>query len=180
MLAIDSLGGTLVSIDVPFLAIRYKSRRFPDVLNSDSSAGNHLVKRTEPYQLLIADDDAGFREVLRAIFEPLFLLFEAGSGEEAVEIVEGEHVDLILIDMNMHKLTGLDTVRIVKQIDSRLPCILCTSDATDELREQAREVDVWSVLSKPVRKRELLTNVASAIDSTYGGSDVSSPFGSMN
>ncbi|MFT4559782.1 MAG: PleD family two-component response regulator, partial [Planctomycetaceae bacterium] len=97
MLAIDSLGGTLVSIDVPLRAIRYKSRRFPDVLNSESSAGNHLVKRTEPYQLLIADDDAGFREVLRAIFEPLFLLFEAGSGEEAVEIVEGEHVDLILI-----------------------------------------------------------------------------------
>ena len=137
------------------------------------------MKRTEPYQLLIADDDAGFREVLRAIFEPLFSLFEAGSGEEAVEIVEGEHIDLILIDMNMHKLT-LDTVRIVKQIDSRLPCILCTSDATDELRQQAREVDVWSVLAKPVRKGELLTNVASAIDSTYGGSDVSSPFGSMN
>ena len=137
------------------------------------------MKRTEPYQLLIADDDAGFREVLRAIFEPLFSLFEAGSGEEAVEIVEGEHVDLILIDMNMHKLTGLETVRIVKQIDSRLPCILCTSDATDELREQAREV-VWSVPAKPVRKRELLTNVSSAIDSTYGGPDVSSLPGSMN
>jgi len=138
------------------------------------------VKRTEPYQLLIADDDAGFREVLRSIFEPLFSLFEARSGEEAVEIVEGEHVDLVLIDMNMYQLTGLDTVRIVKQIDSRLPCILCTSDATDELREQAREVDVWSVLAKPVRKRELLTNVSSAIDSTYGGLDVSSSSGSMN
>lgn len=138
------------------------------------------MKRTEPYQLLIADDDEGFREVLRAIFEPWFLLFEASSGEEAVEIVEGEHVDIILLDMNMHQLTGLDTIRIVKRIDSRLPCILCTSDATDELREQAREVDVWSVLSKPVRKRDILTIVSSAIDSTYGDSDVFSKFGSMN
>ncbi|MDA1163885.1 MAG: response regulator [Planctomycetota bacterium] len=138
------------------------------------------MKRTEPYQLLIADDDEGFREVLRAIFEPWFLLFEASSGEEAVKIVEGEHVDIILLDMNMHQLTGLDTIRIVKRIDSRLPCILCTSDATDELREQAREVDVWSVLSKPVRKRDLLTIVSSAIDSTYGDSDVFSKFGSMN
>jgi len=138
------------------------------------------VKRTEPYQLLIADDDEGFREVLRAIFEPWFLLFEAASGEEAVEIVEGEHVDIVLLDMNMHQLTGLDTVRIVKRIDAHLPCILCTSDATDELREQAREVDVWSVLAKPVRKRELLTIVSSAIDSTYGDSDVFSGPGSMN
>ena len=138
------------------------------------------MKRTEPYQLLIADDDEGFREVLRAIFEPWFLLFEASSGEEAVKIVEGEHVDIILLDMNMHQLTGLDTIRIVKRIDSRLPCILCTSDATDELREQAREGDVWSVLSKPVRKRDLLTIVSSAIDSTYGDSDVFSKFGSMN
>jgi CheY-like chemotaxis protein len=138
------------------------------------------VKRTEPYQLLIADDDEGFREVLRAIFEPWFSLFEAASGEEAVEIVEGEHVDIVLLDMNMNQLTGLDTIRIVKRIDSRLPCILCTSDATDELREQAREVDVWSVLAKPVRKRELLTIVSSAIDTTYGDSDVFSDFGSMN
>lgn len=138
------------------------------------------MKRTDPYQLLIADDDEGFREVLRAIFEPWFLLFEAESGEEAVEIVEGQHVDIVLLDMNMHRLTGLDTVRIVKGIDSRLPCILCTSDATDELREEAREVDVWSVLAKPVRKRELLNIVSSAIDSTYGDSDVFSSPGSMN
>lgn len=138
------------------------------------------MKRTDPYQLLIADDDEGFREVLRAIFAPWFELFEAESGEQAVEIVEGEHVDIVLLDMNMHQLTGLDTVRIVKRIDSRLPCILCTSDATDELREQAREIDVWSVLAKPVRKRELLTIVSSAIDSTYGDSDVFSGPGSMN
>ena len=138
------------------------------------------MKRTEPYQLLIADDDEGFREVLRSIFAPWFSLFEAASGEEAFEIVECEHVDIILLDMNMHQMTGLDTIRIVKRIDSRLPCILCTSDASDELREQAREVDVWSVLAKPVRKRELLTIVSSAIDSTYGDPDVFSDSGSMN
>lgn len=138
------------------------------------------MKRTDPYQLLIADDDEGFREVLRAIFGPWFALFEAASGEEAVEIVEAESVDIVLLDMNMNQLTGLDTIRIVKRIDAHLPCILCTSDATDELRKQASDVDVWSVLAKPVRKRELLNIVSSAIDSTYGDPDVFSGSGSMN
>ena len=147
---------------------------------SEVTAGNLGVKRTEPYQLLIADDDEGFREVLRAIFEPWFALLEAASGEQAVEIVEGEHVDLVLLDMNMDELTGLETIQIVKTIDSRLPCILCTSDATDELREQAIAADAWSVLAKPVRKQELLTMVSTAIDSTYGDPDVFSGIGSMN
>lgn len=138
------------------------------------------MKRSEPYQILIADDDDRFREVLRAIFQPWFALLEAASGEEAVEIVESESVDIVLLDMNMDVLTGLETIRIVKRIDSRLPCILCTSEADEKLREQAIEADAWSVLSKPVRKQELLTTVSTAIDSTYGDPDVFSGFSSMN
>lgn len=138
------------------------------------------MTRTRPYHLLIADDDADFREVLRSIFEPWFALLEAVSGEQAVEIVEGERVDLIVLDMNMDRLTGLETIRIVKQIDQRLPCILVTGDFDEQLQSEALQADAWSVLPKPVRKRELLRTVSLAIDSTYGDPDVFSGFASMN
>lgn len=139
------------------------------------------MTRTPPYQLLIADDDSAFRDILRDIFEPWFSLLEAESGEQAIEIVEGERVDIVLLDMNMHQLTGIDTIRIVKRIDSRLPCILVTGECSDALQVEAESADAWGVLPKPVRKRELLQSVSTAIDSTYGDPDVfSHRFDSMN
>jgi two-component system, response regulator PdtaR len=125
------------------------------------------VKRTDPYNLVIADDDSAFRDVLRSIFEPWFELFEAVSGEEVVEIVEDRTVDLVVLDMHMEELTGIETIQIVNRIDSKLPCILVTANA-DEAREQADEVDVWSILPKPVRKNDLMYTVSDAIGVIYG------------
>ncbi len=135
---------------------------------------------TKPYQLLIADDDAGFRDVLRSIFEPYFALLEAVSGEEALDILQHAKIDLLVLDMNMDELTGLQTIRIVKKFDAQLPCILVTADATEELRREAHEADAWSVLAKPVQKRELLQTVSTAIDSAYGDPDVFSDSVRMN
>lgn len=138
------------------------------------------VTRTRPYRLLIADDDVDFRDVLRSIFEPWFALLEADSGEQAVKIIGGERVDLVVLDMNMDRLTGIDTIRMVKQIDRKLPCILVTGDFDERLQSEALQAEAWSVLPKPVRKRELLQTVSTAIDSTYGDPDVFSGAAAMN
>ena len=131
---------------------------------------------SKPYQLLLADDDAQFREVLRSLLEPWFDLFEAPSGERAVKIVEDRRVDLVLLDMHMEELTGIETARIVKRIDAQLPCILVTADATEDLVEKASQAEIWSVLSKPVRRQDLLETVSAAIDTFYDDPDVFSGF----
>lgn len=128
------------------------------------------VVRPQPFQLLIADDDAQFRQVLRTLLEPFFTLIEASSGEEAIEIVEGQHVDLLLLDMNMDRLTGLETIVIVKMIEPQAPCILITADATDQLVREATEAEAFSVLKKPVKKSDLLQTVDFAMVSTYHAS----------
>ncbi len=122
------------------------------------------------FQLLIADDDAQFREVLRALLEPFFTLLEASSGEEAIEIVEGERVDLLLLDMHMERLTGIETIQLVKIIVPVTPCILITADATEELVREATDAEAYSVLKKPVRKADLLRAVDSAMVAAYQNS----------
>lgn len=126
-----------------------------------------VAAQPKPYQLLIADDDARFREVLRSLLEPFFALLEASSGEQAIEIVEDQQVDLLLLDMHMEQLTGIETIQIVKTIDIVKPCILITADATDELVREATEADAYSVLKKPVTKAELLHTVDAAMVATY-------------
>ena len=119
------------------------------------------------YHLLIADDDPGFRETLCAVFEPHFDLFEADSGERAIEIVEQQAVDLVLLDMNMHVLTGLETLRILRSMNTLAPCILITADADEALEHDAEEADAYSVLKKPVRRSDLITTVSFAMVETY-------------
>ena len=125
----------------------------------------------KPYHLLLADDDAGFRETVRGILEPYFLLFEAESGEEALELVERERVDIALLDMHMRRLTGLETLRILKSHNEVAPCILITADASEELRRDAREADAYCVLAKPVKKMDLVTSVSSALVDVYDDPD---------
>ncbi len=123
--------------------------------------------RTRPYHLLIVDDDAGFRLALRQVFEPLFELVEAESGEEAVAIVEYRPVDVALLDMHMDVMTGIETIRVLKRVNSAAPCILITSDPSDEVRRDACEADAFTVLRKPVTRRELVATVSTALEDAY-------------
>ena len=122
------------------------------------------------YNILIADDDSECREALRQIMEPQgFHTFLASCGEEAIDIVRGAVVHLVLLDMHMPTLTGLETLSIVRQeVHVSLPCILITGDATDNLMRQAAQAQVYSVIPKPVSKNLVLYTVVRALSRFYG------------
>jgi CheY-like chemotaxis protein len=115
--------------------------------------------------LLITDDDRALRETLRDVFQPRgFTTLLAADGIEAVEIVEHREVHLVLIDMHMPRLTGLEAISRIKQFKSRLPCILISGQVNEQLRSQA---DAFQVLAKPLSIRQLATSVAEALRQTY-------------
>jgi len=123
----------------------------------------------KPYSILITDDDRGCREALRDIIEPEgFRTFLASSGEEALDIVRDEPVHLVLLDMHMPTLTGLETLQLVQQVNALLPCILVTADATEGLIRQAFRARAYSVIPKPVSKNVVLYTVVRAIVRVYG------------
>jgi CheY-like chemotaxis protein len=123
----------------------------------------------KPYQLLIADDNPSFRAVLREVLIDVgaFELHEAESGEQAVDVVRTTRIDIVLLDLHMHVMTGLDAMRILKQLDAIRPCILITSDANEDVRRDARDAQAFAVLRKPVARRELITSVTDAVTSAY-------------
>lgn len=121
------------------------------------------------FQLLITDDNPSFRKVLREVLEdrPFLDLHEAESGEQAVEVAAQRRIDIVLLDMHMHVMTGLETLRVLKKMDRVRPCILITSDTSDDLHRDAREADVFSVLRKPVPCRQLVQSVSDALALAY-------------
>ena len=122
--------------------------------------------------ILITDDDHDFRETLRIVFEPRgFRTLLAGDGEEALDIVRDQEVHLLLLDMHMPRLSGLETIRRVKQFSSRLPCILLSAGLDELLIKQARMAEAFSVLAKPVSRLEITSVVELALQHAYSGLD---------
>lgn len=114
-------------------------------------------------KLLIADDDRAFRETVLEVVEPYFETIAVDSGEAAIEVIEYVRVDVAILDMHMHLLTGLDTLRALRASLEALPCILMSSQVTDALEESARELDVFSVLRKPPTRKLLLDTIHCAL-----------------
>lgn len=121
------------------------------------------------YSIVIADDSPRCQEDLCALLAPEgYQLHLASSGEEALDLLEQVVVHLLLCDMNMRQLTGLETVKLARQRHQRLPCILVTGQPDEGLLRKALEVRVYSVLSKPVSRAELLYTTSRALAWAYG------------
>jgi len=118
---------------------------------------------------LITDDDSACRETLRDIFEPEgYSTFLASSREEALDIVRQEPIHLALLDMHLPRMSGLDTLLLVRQVNRILPCILVTGDASEDVMRQAFQARVYSVIPKPVSKHVVLYTVVRALGQAYG------------
>ena len=127
---------------------------------------------SKPFSILITDDDDGCRETLREILEPQgFSTVQASSGEEALDIAHHEAIHLALLDMHLPRMTGLETLRLLHQIQALLPCILVTGDASAELMRQAIQAHAYSVLHKPVSRGSVLYTITRALIRFYGKLD---------
>ena len=91
----------------------------------------------------------------------------AESGEEAIDIVQAQHVDLALMDMHLPKLSGLETMTIVRQIKGVLPMILISAESDDNLLRQALSAHAFCVLAKPVSRNVVIYVVTRALEKFY-------------
>jgi CheY-like chemotaxis protein len=122
-----------------------------------------------PFSILIADDDKGNRETLGELLTARgFRTVLAADGGEAVEIVQVHMVHLVLLDLHMPRLSGLEAVELVRQINALLPAILMTADATREVLKQALQAHVYSVIPKPVNANIVLHTLTRALTQVYG------------
>jgi CheY-like chemotaxis protein len=122
------------------------------------------------FSVLIADDDRGTRETLAELLQKRgFNTILAKDGGEAVEIVQVQMIHLVLFDMHMPRLTGLEALNLLRQtLHKVLPAVLMTADATTELMRQAFQAQVYSVIPKPVNKNIVLHTLARALEQVYG------------
>lgn len=123
--------------------------------------------------LLITDDDVALRQTLRDAFEPRgFATKLAADGDEALEVVQQNQIHLVLLDLHMPRLSGLETLRLMRElpVPARLgmaPCILMSSAMDERVEREALAMGVFSVLPKPFRFAHLAAIVREALARSY-------------
>jgi two-component system, response regulator PdtaR len=128
------------------------------------------AERENRFSILIADDDRGNREALGEVLDNEgFRTVLAEDGGRAVELVQVDLVHLVLFDMHMPRLTGLEAFAVIREtLDRVLPAVLMTADATNDLIRRAFQAQVFSVIPKPVNTNIVLNTLYRALAKVYG------------
>jgi two-component system NtrC family response regulator len=116
------------------------------------------------YSILVVDDEPNYLIVLSELLrDEGFEVFTAASGKEGMAQVTSVDLDLVLTDMQMPGMDGLQLLDEIKKIDENLPVIMITAFAEVEKAVAAMQAGAFNYLSKPFSNDELLVNINKAI-----------------
>ena len=114
---------------------------------------------------MIVDDDSTNIKILDALLRPTgYEIFKASNGEEALSIVRDIAPDLILLDIMMPGMGGMETLKRIPEIDANLVCIVITGYATVELAVQAIKQGAYDFITKPFDADTLLLTVEQGME----------------
>jgi len=126
-----------------------------------------------PVTIVVADDDLEYREIVRALLGPMShtmtIVGEAADGEEALALVRRERPDIVITDLMMPRLNGVDLTRRIRRELPETKIILMSSFPEDAYRLMASDSGADTFLSKRVITSELLPAIADVIRRRLSG-----------
>ncbi|MEP0845975.1 MAG: sigma-54-dependent Fis family transcriptional regulator [Phycisphaerae bacterium] len=118
-------------------------------------------------RVLIVEDESLIRWSLRQKFEERgFQVTEAGDGAKALEALEADTFDLVMLDYKLPDMTGLDVLRSARQADSDAVVVMMTAYSTIENAVDAIKLGAFDYISKPFQMDRLLFVVDKALETT--------------
>jgi nitrogen regulation protein NR(I) len=118
-----------------------------------------------PAKLLVVDDESKMRRVLQLFFEDTgYAVAQAENGEEALREIDSSRPDLVLCDMRMPRMNGMELLRQIKLKTPELPVIIMTAYGEVKTAVEAMKLGAESYLTKPLDMEELRILVNRAIE----------------
>lgn len=113
--------------------------------------------------ILVVDDESQIRRVMRAALSSQgYTIAEARNGEEALGKVRAEHLDLVILDMNMPDMDGVEVCREIRTV-SQVPIIMLTVRAAEKDKVRALDAGADDYVVKPFGIEELLARIRAAL-----------------
>jgi len=132
----------------------------------------------EHKQILVVDDEPNLRRVLSAQLErDGYDVHTAEDGEQALTILKEHHIDLVITDLRMPRIDGMELLRRTQKMDADLPVVMITAHGTVDNAVEALKTGAFDYLTKPFDQVEVRTIVAKALKTRdLSASEASHPF----
>ena len=116
------------------------------------------------FRILIAEDDKNARRLMAAVltrygYEPIC----AGNGEEALEILDHKHVDLIILDVMMPRMDGYEFTNTLRTSGNNIPILMVTARETQEDKKRGFIIGADDYMVKPVDEEEMILRIAALL-----------------
>lgn len=112
------------------------------------------------FQILVVDDDRNSRLLLRAVLQAEnYTVFTAENGEDALQVMDREHIDLVVLDVMMPKMDGYEFTRILRQTDNNLPILMVSARQMPADKRQGFLVGTDDYITKPIDEVEMLLRI---------------------
>lgn len=112
------------------------------------------------FHILVADDDKNTRLLLRAVLEAEhYTVSTAENGEEAMEILDREHIDLVVLDIMMPKMDGYAFTETIRSVENNLPILMISAKQLPEDKKRGFLVGTDDYMTKPIDEEEMLLRI---------------------
>lgn len=112
------------------------------------------------FHILVADDDKHTRMLLQAVLEAEnYTVFTASNGEEALEIIDREHVDLVVLDVMMPKMDGYEFTKTLRENDNNIPVLMVSAKHLPVDKRKGFLVGTDDYMTKPIDEEEMLLRI---------------------
>src|SRR5512133_2054598 len=119
----------------------------------------------EKVKILVVDDEASHRTMLKAVLTAEgYAVAEAADGLDAVRAVEKEPFDLILMDLRMTDMDGIEALTEIRRISPLVPVLIMTAYASVKTAVEALKAGAFDYLTKPLDIEELKVLIDKALD----------------
>ena len=112
------------------------------------------------FNILVADDDKNTRLLLKTVLEQeRYAVFTAEDGEDALGVMDKEHIDLAVIDIMMPKVNGYELTRALRQGSENLPILMVTARQLPADKREGFLAGTDDYMTKPIDEEELLLRI---------------------
>ncbi len=125
------------------------------------------MQEGSPKNILIVEDSATTRALIRAVIEDMgdFSTVEAGSGFEALKLLPTQEFSLVITDVNMPDINGLELIHFIKSNPryGNIPLIIVSTERSEEDKKRGMALGAMAYITKPFKAHELQAVIKQAI-----------------
>jgi len=125
------------------------------------------MQEGSPKNILIVEDSATTRALIRAVIEDMgdFSTVEAGSGFEALKLLPTQEFNLVITDVNMPDINGLELIHFIKSNPryGNIPLIIVSTERSEEDKKRGMALGAMAYITKPFKAHELQAVIKQAL-----------------